>query len=100
MLAAGNPLAETHEAEHGLEFARKVRFGLVIDLITALLRLICTLRGLTPTLGCFVALSQGDRSQDVYKTDKAPSSSFVRPAPLSPKRSKAAAQARGSNLGA
>ena len=68
MLAAGNPLAERYEAEHGLEFVRKVRFGVVIDLIAALQRLICTLRGLTPTLGCLVALSQGDRSRDAGET--------------------------------
>ena len=65
ILAVGNPLAETQrEAEHGLEFARKVRFGFVIDLITALPRLICTLRDLTPTsvaLWCFLkAIAHGN----------------------------------------
>ena len=35
------------EAEHGLDFARKARFGLVVDIITAQLGLIRTLRGLT-----------------------------------------------------
>ena len=39
------------EAENGLAFAQKVRFGLVIDVITAQLGLIRTLRGLTPTFG-------------------------------------------------
>jgi PAS domain S-box-containing protein len=54
LLAAGDPLADVqHEAEQGLEFARKARFGLVIDLITAQLGLIRTLRGLTATFGCF-----------------------------------------------
>ena len=54
MLAAGDPLAETQrEADHGLEFARKVHFRFFIDLITAQLRLIRTLRGLTPTFGRF-----------------------------------------------
>src|SRR5882724_10642010 len=54
MLAAGDPLAEAQrEVENGLEFARKVRFGLVTDLITPQLGLIRTLRGLTPTFGCF-----------------------------------------------
>ena len=34
-LAAGDPLAEVQrEAENGLEFAQKARFGLVIDIIT------------------------------------------------------------------
>ena len=46
LLAAGDPLAEVQrEAEHGLEFAQKARFGLVIDIITAQLGLIRTLRG-------------------------------------------------------
>ena len=54
LLAAGDPLAEVQrEAENGLEFAQKVRFGLVSDQITAQLGLIRTLRGLTPELGCF-----------------------------------------------
>ena len=41
------------EAEHGLAFAQKTRFGLVIDLITTQLGLIRTLRGLTPKFGSF-----------------------------------------------
>ena len=54
LLAAGDPLAETErEAEQGLAFARKMRFGLVIDAITTQLGLIRTLRGLTPTFGSF-----------------------------------------------
>jgi PAS domain S-box-containing protein len=54
LLTAGDPLAEAErEAEHGLAFAQKMRFGLVIDFITSQLGLIRTLRGLTPTFGCF-----------------------------------------------
>jgi PAS domain S-box-containing protein len=54
LLATGDPLGEAQrEAEHGLDFARKARFGLVIDIITTQLGLIKTLRGLTPQLGCF-----------------------------------------------
>ena len=54
LLAAGDPLAEAErEAEHGLAFAQKMRFGLVIDFITSQLGLIRTLRGLTPIFGCF-----------------------------------------------
>jgi PAS domain S-box-containing protein len=54
LLAAGDPLAEAErEAEQGLAFAQKMRFGLVIDFITSQLGLIRTLRGLTPTFGCF-----------------------------------------------
>jgi hypothetical protein len=53
LLAAGDPLAEVErEAEQGLAFARKMRFGLVIDAVTTQLGLIRTLRGLTPTFGC------------------------------------------------
>jgi PAS domain S-box-containing protein len=54
MLAAGDSLVEAqHEFENGLAFARKVQFGLVIDLISAELGLVRTLRGLTPTFGSF-----------------------------------------------
>jgi PAS domain S-box-containing protein len=54
LLAAGDALAETQsEAEQGLEFAHKARFGLVIAIITAQLQLIRTLRGLTPAFGRF-----------------------------------------------
>ena len=54
LLAAGDPLVEVQrEAENGLEFARKARFGLAIDLITAQLGLIRTLRGMTPKFGSF-----------------------------------------------
>src|SRR5882757_6559807 len=54
LLAAGDPLAEAErEAEHGLAFAQKMRFGLVIDFTSSQLGLIRTLRGLTPTFGCF-----------------------------------------------
>src|SRR5580700_1809952 len=54
LLAAGDGLAETQgEAEQGLEFAHKARFGLVIAIITVQLQLIRTLRGLTPAFGCF-----------------------------------------------
>ena len=54
LLAAGDPLAEVEsEAEHGLAFAQKARFGFVIDCIATQLGLIRTLRGLTPTFGSF-----------------------------------------------
>ncbi|QCP52825.1 PAS domain S-box protein [Trinickia violacea] len=54
LLFAGEPLHEAQgEAERGLAYAGKVRFGLVIDLITTQRALIRTLRGLTPTFGCF-----------------------------------------------
>jgi signal transduction histidine kinase len=54
LLAAGDPLpAVQREAERGLEFAQKARFGLVIDIITPQLGLIRILRGLTPKFGSF-----------------------------------------------
>ena len=52
LLAAGDPLAEVQrEAEKGLEFAQKARFGLAIDIIARSSALIRTLRGLTPNFG-------------------------------------------------
>jgi PAS domain S-box-containing protein len=54
LLATGDSLGDTQrEADNGLDFARKARFGLVIDIITAQLGLIRTLRGLTPEFGSF-----------------------------------------------
>ena len=54
ILAAGDPLGDAQrEAGKGLEFARKARFGLVIDIITTQLSLIRTLRGMTPEFGSF-----------------------------------------------
>ncbi|WP_407156622.1 AAA family ATPase [Bradyrhizobium sp. STM 3557] len=54
LLAAGDPLDEVQgEAERGLAFAQKMRFGLDIDRISTQHGLIRTLRGLTPTFGCF-----------------------------------------------
>ena len=54
MLAAGDHLVEVQrEAENGLQFAHKVRFGLVVDHIKAQLGLIRSLRGLTAKFGSF-----------------------------------------------
>ena len=54
LLASGEPLPDIQrEAEAGLEFARKIRFGLVTDIITSQLQLIRTLRGLTPSFDSF-----------------------------------------------
>jgi predicted ATPase/GAF domain-containing protein len=53
LLFAGEPLREVQgEAERGLAFAERARFGLVIDCITTKLALIRMLRGLTPKFGC------------------------------------------------
>ncbi|TDG04023.1 PAS domain S-box protein [Paraburkholderia guartelaensis] len=54
LLAAGDPLEEVQgEAERGLAFAQKMRFGAAIDRIDAQLGLVRTLRGLTPKFGRF-----------------------------------------------
>jgi PAS domain S-box-containing protein len=51
-LAVGTPLAEVQtEAENGLAFAKKARFGLVVDLCGAQLGLVRTLRGLNAAWG-------------------------------------------------
>lgn len=54
MLVVGDPLTETlAEGEKGLAFAQKTGFGLVVDLLTAQVQLVRTLRGLTPKFECF-----------------------------------------------
>ncbi len=54
LLAAGHPLAEVQrEAENGLKFAQKARFGHVVAVITAQLGFIRTLLGLTRKFGSF-----------------------------------------------
>jgi PAS domain S-box-containing protein len=54
LLFAGEPLPEVQgEAERGLAFVEKARFGLVIDIITTQLAHIRMLRGFTRNFGCF-----------------------------------------------
>ena len=54
LLAAGDPLGDVQrEAESGLEFARKAKFGYIVDIIIGQLGFIRTLRGLTPSLSSF-----------------------------------------------
>ena len=51
LLATGEPLGNIQrEAENGLAFAHKARFGLVADILTGQLQLIGTLRGVAPGL--------------------------------------------------
>ena len=53
-LAVGDSLAEAQmEAEKGVEFARRARVGLVVDILRSDLQLIRTLRGLTNKFGSF-----------------------------------------------
>ncbi|WP_437581669.1 sensor histidine kinase [Sorangium sp. So ce887] len=54
LLTEGDPLDEVQrEAEGALEFTRKAKFGLVVDLVTGQLRFIRMLRGLLPDFGSF-----------------------------------------------
>jgi PAS domain S-box-containing protein len=53
-LSSADPLDEVQrEADSALEFAKKARFGLNVDVVTGQLGLIRTLRGLTPVFGSF-----------------------------------------------
>ena len=53
-IALGEPLAEVQrQAEDRLEFARSIRFGLMINNLTVQLGFIRMLRGLTPKFGSF-----------------------------------------------
>jgi predicted ATPase/two-component sensor histidine kinase len=54
LFARGVPLAEVQaEADAKLAFVKRAQFGLIVDIITAQLGLIRTLRGLTPVFGSF-----------------------------------------------
>jgi PAS domain S-box-containing protein len=54
LLASGDLLIDVQrQTENGLAFAQKAQFGFAVDRIAAQLGLIRTLRGLTPTFGCF-----------------------------------------------
>jgi PAS domain S-box-containing protein len=54
LLAGGETLGEIQrEAENGLDFARKKRFGLVADILAGQLQLIRALRGTTPDFASF-----------------------------------------------
>jgi hypothetical protein len=54
LLASGASLGSVqHEAEGALQFARTKGYGYLDDLITAQLRFVLTLRGLTPAFGSF-----------------------------------------------
>jgi len=54
LLAAGDPLGDVQrEAETGLEFARKAKFGYIVDIIIGQLRFIRALLGLTADLSSF-----------------------------------------------
>ena len=76
LLAAGDSLAEAQrEAERGLAFARKIRFGIVIDNLATQLALIRTLRGSTATFGCFNG-PEFDEAQLERRLSSDPGSAF------------------------
>ena len=65
LLAGGAPLDEVQrEADGALGFVTRLRFGLLVDSITGQLRLIRTLRGLTPTFG---VLNDGDFDEGAFE---------------------------------
>ncbi len=75
MLFSGDPLAETlHAAEHGLAYAQKMRFGLVIGFLESQIALIRMLRGLTPVFGC---LDGGQFAEDQTERGLADNSNLL-----------------------
>ncbi|WP_051974904.1 PAS domain S-box protein [Cupriavidus necator] len=69
LLASGVPLDRVErEAEHGLEFARTVRFGFAADMISAPLALVRTLRGETAKFGSLEAGPFTERSFEARLT--------------------------------
>ena len=69
LLASGEPLDRVErEAEHGLEFARTVRFGFAADMISAPLAFIRTLRGETAKFGSLEVDSDTERSFEAHLT--------------------------------
>ena len=61
-LAAGNPLSHAQrEAEIGLAFAQKARFGTAVDMMLGQLGFLRAFRGLTPDLSSFDALGFDER---------------------------------------
>ncbi len=54
LLMAGDPLEKAeYEAGNGLNYAKRARFGLVVDIITSQIGLIRSLRGMTRKFGSF-----------------------------------------------
>jgi len=77
LLSAGDPLSEVQrEAETGLEFARKAKFGFVADIVIGQLRFIRALRGLTASLYSFDDEFDESRFEESLRTN--PNSVFAR----------------------
>ncbi|QCP48886.1 PAS domain S-box protein [Trinickia violacea] len=70
LLASGDPLDQVaREAGHGLEFARTVRFEFIVDMISATLALVGTLRGETAKFGSLDIGVFTERSFEARLTD-------------------------------
>ncbi len=70
LFSSGDPLDQVErEAEHGLEFARTVRFGFSADMISAPLALVRTLRGKAARFGSLDAGGFTERSFEERLTD-------------------------------
>ena len=67
LFARGVPLADVQiEAEAKLAFVKGAKFGLIVDIITAQLGLIRTLRGLTPVFGLFDEANFSERRFEAH----------------------------------
>jgi predicted ATPase/GAF domain-containing protein len=72
LLLAGDALAETQaEAERGLAFAQKVRFGLIVSWISGQLGLVRTLRGLTKRFGSFDSADFSEKEFERHVSENA-----------------------------
>ena len=77
LLATGDPLTDVQlEAEHGLEFAQRAGFRLVVDVIAIQLALVRMLRGLTPAFG-LLDDAQCQEAQIEQRLSSSPGQAFV-----------------------
>ncbi|MEI6001967.1 GAF domain-containing protein [Paraburkholderia bengalensis] len=77
MLTAADPLSEVQlEAEAGLEFAARLRFGRVISMIEMQIMFVRTLRGLTDRFGSF---DDGDFDEAAFERHLSDNPTLARP---------------------
>ncbi|MES9969986.1 MAG: AAA family ATPase [Candidatus Thiodiazotropha sp.] len=70
LLFAGDPLSEVlREAEHGIAYAKKIKLGVVVDIIVSQLELIRTLRGITDGDGSFAAERLDESGRERHTAD-------------------------------
>ncbi|NOV20250.1 PAS domain S-box protein [Ensifer adhaerens] len=73
LLVSGEPLGEVQrEAERGLEYARKARFGFAIDWFTAQLMLIRALRGASLDFNSLDNAGYGDKTYERHLKEEPP----------------------------